>query len=252
MSNELVMKADNIIKTFTSGEMTVNALKGVDVELRRGEMLSIMGSSGSGKSTMLNILGALENPDEGKIYLNGIEIQDYSIEPVATQMRNEHIGFVFQDYGLLNDLSVKENIALVLQLKGVKERLIKDKVKEVLQSVGLLEKINSRINELSGGQRQRVAIARAIIADPEIILADEPTGNLDYNTSVEIMELFVKLKKNNNQSMIVVTHDPMVAAYADRVMFLHDGSKVAEHINSDNEDNYSSIIDIFRNINTMN
>lgn len=244
-TNDIILHAENIVKTFQNGDDTITAVNDISFSLRTGEFLAIMGSSGSGKSTMLNILGALEQPDSGKLYLNGIYEENYSIEPYATEMRCKNIGFVFQEFNLLHDLSVRENISMPLILNGKKDREIQKEIDTVLSQVKLTQKANASINELSGGQRQRVAIARAIIAKPKILLADEPTGNLDYNTSREIMELLCRLQKEWGQSIILVTHDPAVAAYADRIIFFHDGQKVAEYRNRKDEGDISRIIDIF-------
>ena len=223
---DIVLQVENIVKTFQNGDSIVTAVNGISFTLKQGEMLAVMGSSGSGKSTMLNICGALQEPDSGRIYLNGVYEENYSKEPYATEIRRKNIGFVFQDFKLLWDLSVRENISMPLVLNGEKEKEIKKEVNEVLAQVMLTEKADAAIAELSGGQRQRVAIARAIIAKPKILLADEPTGNLDFNTSKDIMELICSLQKKLNQSIIMVTHDPAIAAYADRVLYFHDGRRV--------------------------
>lgn len=246
-----ILQVENIVKTFRNGTGTITAVNDISFSLHTGELLAIMGSSGSGKSTLLNILGALENPDSGKIYLNGTYEENYSKEPYATDMRRKNIGFVFQEFNLLQDLSVRENISMPLILNGRKDKEIKSELETVLSQVGLSEKADSPINQLSGGQRQRVAIARAIIAKPKILLADEPTGNLDFNTSQEIMELLCSLQQELRQSIILVTHDPVIAGYADRVIFFHDGRKVAEHQNQKNEKDSSHIIDIFRQISSQ-
>lgn len=246
-----ILQVENIVKTFRNGTGTITAVNDISFSLHKGELLAIMGSSGSGKSTMLNIIGALENPDSGKIYLNGVYEENYSKEPYATDMRRKNIGFVFQEFNLLQDLSVRENISMPLILNGKKEKEIKTELETVLSQVGLSEKTDSPINQLSGGQRQRVAIARAIIARPKILLADEPTGNLDFNTSQEIMKLLCTLQQELKQSIILVTHDPVIAGYADRVIFFHDGRQVAEHQNQKNEDDSSHIIDIFRQLSSQ-
>ena len=224
--NDIVLRVENIVKNFQNGDSIVKAVNGISFSLRQGEMLAVMGSSGSGKSTMLNICGALEEPDSGRIYLNGVYEENYSKEPYATEIRRKNIGFVFQDFNLLWDLSVRENISMPLILAGKREREIKKEVDEVLRQVMLTEKADAAIAELSGGQRQRVAIARAIIARPKILLADEPTGNLEFHTSRDIMELICSLQKRLNQSIIMVTHDPAIASYADRVIYFHDGRRV--------------------------
>lgn len=245
-AQECILQVENIVKTFQNGDNTITAVNDISFSLNTGELLAIMGSSGSGKSTMLNILGALENPDSGKIYLNGEYEENYSKEPYATEMRRKNIGFVFQEFHLLHDLSVWENVSMPLILNGKKEQEIQEETATVLSQVKLTEKADSAIDELSGGQRQRVAIARAIIAKPKILLADEPTGNLDYNTSKEIMDLLCQLQHERNQSIILVTHDPSIAAYADRIIFFHDGEKISEYRNRKDAGDSSRIIDIFR------
>lgn len=184
--------------------------------LNKGEQLAIMGSSGSGKSTLLNVLGALDSSDSGKVYINGALQEDYHIEPFATKYRSENIGFVFQSFNLLRDLTVEENVALPLILNGLKSKEVQKKVDEDLELVGLLRWKKHKSSELSGGQQQRVALARAKITEPNLLLADEPTGNLDYNTSLEVLKIFKMMREKLNQSIIIVTHDPMVASYADR------------------------------------
>ena len=241
-------KVENISKTYQNGEQMINALEAISFEVARGEMVAIMGSSGSGKSTLLNILGALDEPDTGKIYLDEIYQENYFKEPFATENRKNNIGFVFQNFSLLNDLTVRENVELPLILKEKNKKEIKSKVEKIIKMVGLEKKIDSSITSLSGGQQQRVAIARAIIAQPQILLADEPTGNLDYNTSLEIMELFIELEKQVQQTIIIVTHDPIVATYANRVLFFHDGKKKVEYENEPGKDNFSEILQVFRKI----
>ena len=219
-----VLRIEDMKKTFKVGNEKVEALKGVSFSLNKGEILAVMGSSGSGKSTLLNMLGALDIPDEGRVYLEGKLQKNYHVEPFATQYRSEKIGFVFQAYNLLKDLTVEDNIALPLVLQGIEEKEINKRVEEQLKQVGLLKWRKHRPVELSGGQQQRVSIARSIITKPELLLADEPTGNLDYNTSLEILDIFKSMSKELHQSIIIVTHDPMVASYADRVLFFKDGN----------------------------
>lgn len=243
-----MLRIDNISKKFKSGESVIEALKKVSLTLNKGEILAIMGSSGSGKSTLLHILGALDNPDEGKIYLNNIYEKNYCKEPYSTQIRSQYIGFVFQQYNLLSDLTVEENISLPLILEGKKEKAIRKNVIDMLKVVDLTGRENHRPFELSGGQQQRVAIARAIITNPKILLADEPTGNLDYNTAIDIMNLFRKMNKEFQQSTIIVTHDPTVASYADRVLFFHDGIVKNEYTTKNNSSDIDEILNIFRNL----
>lgn len=245
---QIILKVENIHKIYGEGKESFEALHGVSLELEQGEMLAVMGSSGSGKSTLLHILGAMDSASEGKIYLDGELREDYGTEPTATKIRGENIGFVFQNFNLISDLSVEENVALPLMLAGEKNRVIWERTDQILEKVGIIEKKKKSVTELSGGQRQRVAIARALITEPKILLADEPTGNLDYNTSIEIMQLFLELQQENNRSIIIVTHDAMVAGYTDRILFLHDGLICNEYRCQKNEKDMDNIIDIFKTL----
>jgi len=247
-TNIQVLSVKGLAKTYESGKNKVYALKGIDLTLYKGEMLAIMGSSGSGKSTLLNLIGALDSITNGKIIISGQEIEDYCIEPYATKYRSENIGFVFQAYNLLKDLTVEENVALPLILKGVHKVEISKRTLEMINLVGLNKWKNHRPIELSGGQQQRVAIARALISSPPILLADEPTGNLDYNTTIEILDIIKDMKQKLNQSIILVTHDPMVACYADRVIFLDDGNVIDEYIKCGEKGEISQILDKFKRI----
>lgn len=245
VDRHIVLSVNQISKTFKGLANDVKALKNVSLDLYKGEIISIMGTSGSGKSTLLNILGALDEPDQGIIKLNGDVLKGIYSEPIATNYRANYIGFIFQSFNLLKDLTVEENIALPLILKGID---YVDKVNEMLELVGLTEWKKHRPVQLSGGQQQRVAIARALITFPPIVLADEPTGNLDYNTSIEILNLLSKAKKDMKQSIILVTHDPMVASYADRVLFFHDGEIVDFYNCAPNKKNMDGIIAKFKKI----
>lgn len=245
---QILLNVENIHKTYGEGKESFEALRGVSLELEQGEMLAVMGSSGSGKSTLLHILGAMDSASEGKIYLDGELREDYGREPTATKIRRENIGFIFQNFNLISDLSVEENVALPLMLAGEKNCVIWQRVDQILEKVGIIEKKRKSITELSGGQRQRVAIARALITEPKILLADEPTGNLDYNTSIEIMQLFLELQQENDRSVIIVTHDAMVASYADRILFLHDGLICNEYRCQKNEKDMDDIVDIFKTL----
>lgn len=247
-TNSKVLSVEELVKTYESGKNKVQALKSISLTLHECEMLAIMGSSGSGKSTLLNLIGALDSPTSGKILIKGQEIQDYHIEPHATKYRSENIGFIFQAYNLLKDLTVEENIALPLILKDVNKKEIKSKTTEMIELVGLSKWKTHRPVELSGGQQQRVAIARALITSPPIILADEPTGNLDYNTTIEILDIIKAMKEKLKQSIILVTHDPMVASYADRVIFLSDGNIIYEYTKDSEKGDISQILDKFRKI----
>ncbi|KOY83257.1 ABC transporter ATP-binding protein [Lysinibacillus sp. FSL H8-0500] len=229
VNSQIVLSVEKISKIYESAESNVHALKNICFQLRKGEMLAIMGTSGSGKSTLLNILGALDQPSSGKIKLNGIDSNDIFDEPRATDYRRENIGFIFQNFNLLKDLSVAENITLPLILQKYNSKEIEQKVNEMIELMGLTKWKNHRPVELSGGQQQRVAIGRAIITTPPIILADELTGNLDFNTSTEVLKVLVDMKKQFTQSILLVTHDPLVATYADRVLFFHDGQIIDEY-----------------------
>lgn len=243
-----IIEMKNIHKIYNNGGEPLQALKGVSLYLEEGEILAIMGSSGSGKSTLLHILGAVDKVSEGEIFLNGELRMDYGVEPSATRIRQENIGFVFQSFKLITDLSVEENVSLPLILAGEKRSKIKEKTREILKLVGIEEKAEKSVTCLSGGQQQRVAIARALIGNPKLLLADEPTGNLDYNTAQEIMQLFLDTKEQRGQSSIIVTHDPMIASFADRILFLHDGRFLGEYENKKGEDNIEQILGIFRQI----
>ncbi len=241
-----VIEMNNIHKFYKNGKESLEALKGVSFSLQQGEILAIMGSSGSGKSTLLHIMGAMDCADEGEIYLNGLLEEDYGVEPHATKIRSENIGFVFQSFNLIQDFTVEENVSLPLILTGENSKEIRKRTKDILALVGLSDKIRNAVTELSGGERQRVAIARALINTPKILLADEPTGNLDCNTSQDIMQLFLDLKEKNGQSIVVVTHDPVIASYADRILFLQDGRIHGEYYNNGGKESVDEILAYFR------
>ncbi|MCF2716480.1 MULTISPECIES: ABC transporter ATP-binding protein [Paenibacillus] len=246
--NEPVLSVKHLSKAYSSLQSKVIALNNVTFDLRQNEMLAVMGTSGSGKSTLLNILGAMDAPDEGEILLNGVIQKNIFTEPYATLYRSNKIGFIFQSFHLLKDLSVEENIALPLILKGKNDSYIKALVEEILTKIGLLQWRKHRPTQLSGGQQQRVAIGRAIIMSPPILLADEPTGNLDFNTSNDILNILVDMKKSMNQSMIIVTHDANIASYADRVLFFHDGQIIDTHKKEEEQQNLDQILYKFKNI----
>jgi len=247
-SNEVVLSIRNLTKTYEGSVYKVHALKEASIDVYKGEFLTIMGTSGSGKSTLLSLLGALDVPDQGAISLNGESVEDMFTEPNATRYRSENIGFIFQSYNLLKDLSVEENLALPLILKSKKKSEINSAVQQMLELVSLEKWRKHRPVQLSGGQQQRVAIGRALITMPPIILADEPTGNLDFNTSTDILKVFVGLKERFNQSIILVTHDPYVATFSDRVLFFHDGQVVNEYICNHSEEDIDRILEKFKGI----
>lgn len=211
----------HIQRKYIMGTEVLYALKDVNIEIFKGEYVALMGPSGSGKSTLMNVLGALDTPTSGTYMLNGKDVSSMGDNELA-DIRNQEIGFVFQTFNLLPRLSSLENVALPLIYAGIKKEERLERAMEVLKSVGLGDRVNHRPNELSGGQRQRVAVARALVNRPSIILADEPTGNLDTKTSVEIMQLFEDLHKQGN-TIIVVTHEEDIAQRAKRIVRLRDG-----------------------------
>lgn len=246
MSEEILEVVD-LSKVYKGQGYEVNALKKVSFKLCKGEFVAIMGTSGSGKSTVLNILGALDSPTSGSVELNGKIQKDFFKEPFASLYRRKNIGFIFQSFNLLKDLTVEENVSTPLILEQTDRKIIKERVDEVLELVGLTQWRHHRPIQLSGGQQQRVAIARAIISRPPIILADEPTGNLDYNTSKEVLNTLIEMKENYNQSILLVTHDPNVASYADRILFFHDG-EIVEEYSCQGKNDLESILAISKSI----
>jgi putative ABC transport system ATP-binding protein len=217
-----VIEAESIVKTYTMGSDTIRALDGVSVKIEKGEMVAIAGASGSGKSTLMHILGCLDRPDSGKYLLAGEDVSRLSKNHLAA-IRNKRIGFVFQTFNLLPRISSLENVELPLLYAGESEA--KDHAKAALEKVGLGDRVKHKPNQLSGGQRQRVAVARALVTDPDIILADEPTGNLDSRTGEEIMKLFEELNAEG-RTIVVVTHETHIARYCKRQIYLKDGRVV--------------------------
>lgn len=217
-----IIKLENVVKIYQLGEVEVPALRGINLNIKQGEFLSIMGPSGSGKSTMLNSVGCLDTPTTGEIFLDGHNIAHLG-ESTLAQIRGRKIGFIFQTFNLIPTLSALENVTLPMMFQNVeKEKRIK-RGKELLSLMGLGERITHRPNELSGGERQRVAIARALANDPAVILADEPTGNLDSKTGKDILDLLKGLHEKENKTIIMVTHDASLARHADRIVRLKDG-----------------------------
>ena len=221
-----LIELKDIMKTYIMGDSVVHALNHVDVTIDYGEFTSIMGASGSGKSTMMNILGCLDRPTSGEYYLDGKEIAGYNDDELA-HTRNAKIGFVFQNFNLLAKLSAQANVALPLIYAGVSEEERMERAKKALEAVGLGERLDHKPMEMSGGQRQRVAIARALINDPPVIMADEPTGNLDTKSSYEIMEIFKKMNAEG-KTVLMVTHEPDIAAYTKRILVMRDGKLVSD------------------------
>ncbi len=216
-----IISVKDLKKTYIMGTEKVHALKSITLDIKKNEYVALMGPSGSGKSTLMNLLGCLDTPTAGDYVLNGENVSTLDDSELA-EVRNKEIGFVFQTFNLLPRLSSLENVALPLVYAGFAKSNRLDKAEETLTQVGLGDRVEHKPNELSGGQRQRVAIARALVNDPAIILADEPTGNLDTKTSIEIMEIFEKLHQAGN-TIIVVTHEPDIAAHAHRIIRLRDG-----------------------------
>jgi putative ABC transport system ATP-binding protein len=226
---DAIIVTRNLQREYIMGSERVRALQGVDMTIRKNEFVAIMGPSGSGKSTMMNMIGCLDTPSEGEYWLNGYRVSELDDDALA-RIRNKEIGFVFQTFNLLPRASALANVELPMVYAGASSKERRTRAEEALRQVGLQDRMHHRPNELSGGQRQRVAIARALVNRPSIILADEPTGNLDSATSVEIMALFESLHKQG-QTIILVTHEPDIAAHAKRQIVLRDG-KVASDASS--------------------
>ena len=220
--SETVVKLDKVVKTYFMGDNPVQALRGISFEIEQGEFTAIMGPSGSGKSTCMNMIGCLDRPSSGLVEINGRETALMNEKELA-QLRNITIGFVFQQYHLIPAMTVLENVMLPLKYQKVDKGERLERAKEALKAVGLGERLNHRPHELSGGQKQRVAIARAMITRPKILLADEPTGALDSETGVQVMELFREINKTNGTTVIIVTHDPRIGNSVERCIKIFDG-----------------------------
>ena len=225
-----ILETRSLTKTYQMGEVTVTALDGVDFCVERGEFVAIMGPSGSGKSTLLHLLGGLDYPTSGEVYLNGQPLSGLSDDQI-TELRRHKVGFIFQFYNLLPTLSAAENVGLPLIIDNQPVARHRSRLEDLLKLVGLVERADHRPDQLSGGQQQRVAIARAFVNQPEIVLADEPTGNLDSRSGSAVLELLRKTCREMCATIVMVTHDPRAASYADRVVFLKDGRIVHELAN---------------------
>jgi putative ABC transport system ATP-binding protein len=219
---DIVVRAVGLARRYKMGDSFVDALRGVDLTVAHGEFVALAGPSGSGKSTVLNLIGGLDRPTSGQVWINGIELSD-SDERTLTHHRRQHVGFVFQSFNLLPRLTAEENVALPLMFGGVSEKERRARARALLERVGLGPRLAHRPTQLSGGEQQRVAIARALVGQPALLLADEPTGNLDTVIGAEIMSLLKELNREEGLTLLVVTHDPEVAAFADRVVKLRDG-----------------------------
>ncbi len=234
--NTPIIQVKNLYKIYKVGPSKVYALNGVDFTMYRGEFCAIVGPSGSGKSTLLNMLAGLEKPTKGEIVIAGKHIEKMS-ENQLVGFRRENVGFIFQSYNLLQTLNAIENVALPLSFRGIPRRVRNEKAKKYLKLVGLEKHMKHMANEMSGGQQQRVGIARALVVAPKIIFADEPTGNLDSKTTMEVLKLMRKIVREQNQTLVMVTHDNHLAGYADRQFHIVDGKieKIEERHHEDEE-----------------
>lgn len=222
---DAVIKLDNVWKIYKMGEVEVPALKGINLEVKKGEFLAVMGPSGSGKSTAMNMVGALDIPTRGRIFLKGHDISKLSESDLA-QIRGKTIGFIFQQFNLITNLSALENVALPMIFQNVPRQERIERASKLLEMVGLGERMHHKPGEMSGGQQQRVAIARSLINDPEVILADEPTGNLDSASGHKVIDFLQELHEKENKTIVMVTHDEDIAKNAEKLVYLHDGQIV--------------------------
>jgi len=222
-----VIETQNLKKRYRMGDVDVSALNGVDLRVETGEFMSIMGPSGSGKTTLLNLIGALDRPTEGKVRIKGTDISKLNDDELA-ELRNREIGFVFQFFNLVARMSALKNVEMPMAFAGVSPDERKRRATELLESVGLGDRIDHRPTELSGGEQQRVAIARALVNNPSVVLCDEPTGNVDSKTGKEVIEILRKLNREQQQTFVIVTHDPLVAESVDRIAHMQDGVIIRE------------------------
>jgi putative ABC transport system ATP-binding protein len=220
--SDVVIQARDLVKSYQMGEIEVHALAGVSFDIQRGELLSIMGPSGAGKSTLMNILGCLSLPTSGDFILDGEHVSDLTQDELA-DIRNRKVGFVFQSFNLLSRSTALANVTLPMRYAGVSNAERNERARKALESVGLGDRVHHKPTELSGGQQQRVAVARALVNNPAILMADEPTGNLDSKSGRDIMDLLLSLNRDQGVTVIVVTHDPEIGAETDRIIKLKDG-----------------------------
>jgi len=228
MPEKPIIQLENVWKVYQLGKVELTALKDISLDINRGDFATIMGPSGSGKSTLLNMIGALDFPTKGKVFLKGKDIASLS-ENQLSQLRGKTIGFVFQEFNLLPNLDVLENITLPMVFQGVGLEERKAKAEKLASFLGLKERILHQPAELSGGERQRVAIARAFANDPEVVIADEPTGNLDSVTGKKVMEILTDFHKKEGKTVVVVTHDPNIASYSEKIINIKDGQITVNH-----------------------
>ena len=219
---EAIIRLQNIHKVYQLGKVNVPALRGIDLEIFPGSFVTIMGASGSGKSTLLNMIGCLDSPSQGKIFLDNEDTALFSESKLA-EIRGKKIGFIFQQFNLLQNLSALENVMIPMIFQGINEDKRKERAEHLLSQIGLKDRITHLPSELSGGERQRVAIARAFANQPELVIADEPTGNLDSSSGKYVMEILTKFHKQEKGTLVVVTHDPMIAKYSEKVFNIKDG-----------------------------
>ena len=225
-----IIEVKDLYKIYTIGENKVRALNGVDFCIKRGEFVAVVGQSGSGKSTLLNMLAGLEKPTKGQVIIAGEHIENKN-EAGLVLFRQKHVGFIFQSYNLLQNMDAVENVAMPLVFRGEDKEIREMKARRMLKQVGLAKYLDHRPGQMSGGQQQRVGIARALVVNPEIIFADEPTGNLDSNTSLEVMHLMQNISRKKNQTIVMVTHDDYLAGFADKIIRILDGKVIDIKIN---------------------
>ena len=220
---EDIIQIKNVRKVYKVGDERIIALDKIDLNIKKGEICCLLGTSGSSKSTLLNLLAGLEKPSSGNIIIKGTHIEKLN-EKKLVKFRQNNVGFVFQSYNLMPAFNALENVSLPLMFKGIPHAIRRKRAYKMLKSVGLENRLNHKPSQMSGGQQQRVGIARAFISKPDIVFADEPTGNLDSNTTREVMELITKMAKENNQTLIIVTHDHGISKYANKIVHIHDGN----------------------------
>ena len=223
-----VIKLENVWKEYHLGKVKLTVLKGIDLQINKGDFVSIMGPSGSGKSTLMYIVGSLDTPTRGKVFLDGEDTSNFSEDRLA-QVRGRKIGFVFQQFNLLSNLTALENVTLPMFFQGKTEAERKKRAEELLDMVGLSKRKEHKPSELSGGEQQRIAIARSLANDPEVIVADEPTGNLDSVTGKKVMEILTDLHQKEGKTMVIVTHDPKIAGYSKNIVNIQDGEILSNH-----------------------